>query len=122
MESIEFGEYIRSLRKRKGLTISQLEELTGISNAYISQIETGKRRTPSPDILQKLASHLNVSHEHLMQEAGYMQRDIGHHAPYDLLQILLHNDVYFDGIKLSAKQCKLLRDIAEEFIQTSSNK
>lgn len=122
MESKQFGEYMRSLRKRKGLTISQLEELTGISNAYISQIETGKKRTPSPEILQKLSNHLDVSHEHLMQEAGYIQRDIEHHASYDLLQILQQTNVYFDGIKLSKKQCKLLKDIAHEFVHTSSDK
>ena len=121
LESKDFGEYMRALRKRKGLTISQLEKLTGISNAYISQIETGKRRTPSPDILQKLAQHLDVSYEHIMLEVGYMQRDIEHHAPFDLMQILQHNDVFFNGIKLSAKQCQLLRDIVEEFTKTSAD-
>ncbi|MBT2641728.1 helix-turn-helix domain-containing protein [Bacillus sp. ISL-41] len=121
MESKEFGEYLRSLRKRKGLTINQLEELSGISNAYISQIETGKRRTPSPEILQKLSSHLGVSHEHLMQKAGYMQNTVEHHSPYDLLQILQQDEVYFSGIKLSPQHCKLLREILKEFVKTSKD-
>jgi len=34
-------------REKAELTIRQVEKLTGISNAYISQIETGKVENPS---------------------------------------------------------------------------
>jgi transcriptional regulator with XRE-family HTH domain len=35
------------MRKTKGLTLRKVEEITGISNAYLSQLETGKIKQPS---------------------------------------------------------------------------
>jgi hypothetical protein len=46
----------RELRKKAGLTLRKVEEMTGISNAYLSQLETGKIKKPSFDIVQKLNS------------------------------------------------------------------
>ena len=37
----------KSMRKAKGLTLRKVEEITGISNAYLSQLETGKIKQPS---------------------------------------------------------------------------
>ncbi len=37
----------KSMRKEKGLTLRKVEEITGISNAYLSQLETGKIKQPS---------------------------------------------------------------------------
>ena len=36
-----FGEYLKELRKSKGLTQKELAELSGFSNAEISKIESG---------------------------------------------------------------------------------
>ena len=59
--SNEFGEFIRKRRKELGLTIKEVEEITGISNAYLSQIENGKRGIPSVSVLSKLSNALGVS-------------------------------------------------------------
>lgn len=37
----------RQLRKDKGLTLREVQESTGLSNAYLSQLETGKIKSPS---------------------------------------------------------------------------
>lgn len=50
----------------------ELERRTGISQAYISQIENGKRSTPNPDIIKKLAKGLNEDPNYLMTLAGYL--------------------------------------------------
>jgi len=34
------------MRKEKGLTLRDVQEKTGISNAYLSQLETGKIKSP----------------------------------------------------------------------------
>jgi len=44
----------KKLRKDKKLTLRQVEEVTGISNAYLSQLETGKIKSPSFDTVIKL--------------------------------------------------------------------
>lgn len=43
-------------RKNKGLTLRQVEESTGISNAYLSQLENGKIKSPSYNTIRKLVS------------------------------------------------------------------
>lgn len=44
----------KQMRKAKGLTLRQVEESTGISNAYLSQLETGKIKSPSYDTVKAL--------------------------------------------------------------------
>lgn len=45
---------LKSLRKSNKLTLRQVEDLTGISNAYLSQLENGKIKKPSYDTVGKL--------------------------------------------------------------------
>lgn len=66
----EIGSYLRNLRKMRGLTLVQLQEKSGVSNSYISQIENGQFQ-PSPDILKKLSVPLEISVFDLLKEAGY---------------------------------------------------
>jgi transcriptional regulator with XRE-family HTH domain len=69
----KFGEYVRKLRKAKGLTLKQVEGAAEVSNAYISQIERGLRRPPHPDILKRLAKVYEVTHHELLIAAGYLE-------------------------------------------------
>lgn len=67
-----FGEYLKKIRTEKKLSTRDIQKKTGISNSYISLIESGKKGTPSPDVLKKLYKVLNVSYEELMHVAGYI--------------------------------------------------
>jgi transcriptional regulator with XRE-family HTH domain len=55
-----FGEFIRELRKDRKLTLREVEKKAKISNAYLSQVECGKRGTPTMKILVKLAEVYGV--------------------------------------------------------------
>jgi transcriptional regulator with XRE-family HTH domain len=71
---VEFGKYIRSLRKKKDLTLVELSKLSGVSHPYLSQIENGKTKTvASPEILNKVAGPLGTKYEDLMEKAGYLK-------------------------------------------------
>lgn len=72
----EFGEYMKDLRLNANLTIRGLTRKTGVSNAYISQIENGRRGLPKPDILMKLHGPLGVSYDELMEKAGYISSEV----------------------------------------------
>jgi transcriptional regulator with XRE-family HTH domain len=52
-------ENLRQIRKERGLTLRQVEEMTGISNAYLSQLETGKIKKPSHHVIQTLYGAYN---------------------------------------------------------------
>lgn len=68
----EFGKYIRKLRKERSLSMGQLEKLSGVSSSYIANIETGKRKIPSPAIIRKLAKSLGVELFQLLEKAGHL--------------------------------------------------
>ncbi|MGG0486815.1 helix-turn-helix domain-containing protein [Priestia aryabhattai] len=72
MKTEEFGLYLRNLRISNDLSIRQLSERSGVSNAYLSHVENGKRNVPSPDILRRLAEQLDVPYNEIMEKAGYI--------------------------------------------------
>jgi len=77
----EVGVLLADLRRAKGLSLRQVEEATGkaVSNAYLSQLENGKIRKPSPNVLHSLAEVYAVPYEALMEKAGYLlpRKDAG---------------------------------------------
>src|SRR5579864_1062650 len=68
------GAFIREQRKRAGLSLRQLAELTSLSNPYLSQVERGLHQ-PSVRVLRLVAEALNVSAETLLAEAGLLDPD-----------------------------------------------
>ena len=69
-----FGEGLRTARELRNLSLREIEEATGISNAYLSQLENDKIKKPSPHFLHKLAALYDISYELLMEKVGYVQR------------------------------------------------
>lgn len=57
------GEFFKSLRLEKKLTLRQVEDATGVSNSYLSQLESGKVNNPSQNVVNKLLDYYynNVS-------------------------------------------------------------
>jgi transcriptional regulator with XRE-family HTH domain len=100
-----FYDKLRDLRKLKGFTIRELADRSGVSAAYISQLENGNRGIPSPDVLMKLSEGLNTSYSDLMEIAGYLEnpnRPVEQSSnPVNLRRFLRENELMFDGIVLS---------------------
>lgn len=67
----DLGNYLARVRKDRKLSLRAVEAETGVSNAYLSQLETGKIKTPSPTVLHTLALRYGVAYEQLMDLAGY---------------------------------------------------
>lgn len=65
---------LREIRNLRGHSLRAVEDATGISNAYLSQLERGDALKPSPDKLQALATFYDVPYTDLMRAAGYLQR------------------------------------------------
>ena len=66
------GEYLWDLRQAANMSLRDVEKESGVSNAYIAQLEKGDRPAPSPDILKKLARAYNVTVRELLLRAGYL--------------------------------------------------
>lgn len=74
-EISEYGKLQRKLRKEQKLSIRSLSELSGVSHSYLSQVENGERPTPSPEIINKIATALKYDYFVLMRAAGYLNSD-----------------------------------------------
>jgi transcriptional regulator with XRE-family HTH domain len=65
------GAAIRAERVTAGLSLRDLAERTGVSNAYLSQIERGLHE-PSISVLSAIGEALDVSLEALLSRAGIL--------------------------------------------------
>lgn len=68
----KIGDYVQSRRLALGLTQEQLEELSGLSQNYISQVENGKIERPGTAKLEQLARGLDVTVDDLKVAMGYV--------------------------------------------------
>src|SRR5438552_13042428 len=64
---MQLGKKIRDLRFRRGLTVQQLAEASGLSKGFISQVEND-RTSPSLATLKDLARALDTSVAYLVLE------------------------------------------------------
>jgi transcriptional regulator with XRE-family HTH domain len=71
------GAYLYNTRKDRRLSLKKVEKLAGVSNAYLSQLERGRRNPPHPDILKKLAKVYDVPVNELLAAAGYLEDEKG---------------------------------------------
>lgn len=70
------GERIRALRKKKELTLDQLAENSGVSKAYLSQLENGQSERPSAENLYNISTSLDVTIASLLgKELKYVKKD-----------------------------------------------
>lgn len=70
----EFGTYLRTQRKRSGLTQQQLAKLTGIDFTYISKLENNVAPAPSIQTLRRMADAFNVSDHEVCAAAGRLDQ------------------------------------------------
>lgn len=75
----EFGLFLENLRGK--LSLREAAEKSGLSHAYIRDLELGKNRktkapiSPTPETLKRLADAYNYDYEELMIKAGYITND-----------------------------------------------
>lgn len=142
MDPVEFGSYLKELRKKKGLTLDALGKAVDMSQPFLSQIENGKRGIPTPDQLYRLCRPLDVTHAHLMIKAGHMKEwmDFGEELEplpsedewletelnkiqeqslklHDLANIILNPKTNYKGSTLSDKDRERLLSLLELLFQ-----
>ncbi|WP_412464913.1 helix-turn-helix domain-containing protein [Flavobacterium mekongense] len=68
------GSTLKEARELIPYTLRQVEEATGISNAYLSQLENDKIKNPSANTLYKLATVYNLQLNSLLTAAGIIEK------------------------------------------------
>ena len=105
----ELGNYLLNVRKDRRLSLKKVEQLAGVSNAYLSQLERGRRNPPHPDILKKLAKAYEVPLNELLDAAGYLEEQKGT-ARRDVEQAFQHvisDPKYKHGTRLKGSALSL---------------
>ena len=62
---LDFGEHLRELRKKQGISQENFAFQTGLDRTYISGLECGKRN-PTLKIIYKLAKSLDIEVSELL--------------------------------------------------------
>ena len=55
-----FGEKMRKLRASRAITLKQMSEAIGVSSAYLSALEHGKRGRPGWHLIQRIITYFNI--------------------------------------------------------------
>jgi len=76
------GSVLRQARDLKNLALRTVEERTGISNAYISQLENDKIKKPSADILHKLAITYKIDFNFLLHVSGLVEKSTSENVSF----------------------------------------
>lgn len=84
------GERFKTIRQAQGKTLRKVEAYTGISNAYLSQLENGKIKSPSYKIIKQLSEYYG------------MKTDLGNMDELTML-ISTMNDTEIANLTLFAK-------------------
>jgi transcriptional regulator with XRE-family HTH domain len=98
--SKRLGRILAQARQVKGAKLREVEDATGISNAYVSQLESGHIKEPSPHKLFALAKYFGLEYSDLLEAAGYAsRRDSGEPA---------EAGVHFMGDRLTDDEVKVM--------------
>lgn len=55
-----FGKRMRELRTKRGVTLRAMADAVGVSPAYLSALELGKRGRPGWPLIQRIIAYFNI--------------------------------------------------------------
>lgn len=111
------GSELKKAREDSSLTLRQVEEATGISNAYLSQLENDKIKKPSANILYKLAEVYTIELNHLLKAAGIITKTSENNGDNETA-----NTIAFYADKLSESDQKEVLNYIKYFIAKKNDR
>ena len=95
-----FGERMRKLRAERSVTLKEMAEALGVSSAYLSALEHGKRGRPGWHLIQRILAFFNI----IWDEADEVVR----------LARISHPRITIDTSGLNPKATELANRLADE--------
>jgi transcriptional regulator with XRE-family HTH domain len=95
-----FGDRMRKLRAERGITLKDMADGIGVSSAYLSALEHGKRGRPGWHLIQRILSFFNI----IWDDAEEVVR----------LARISHPRIAIDTSGLSPKATELANRLADE--------
>ena len=100
-----FGARVREMRARRKISLKDMAGDLGVSPAYLSALEHGRRGRPNWALVQKIISYFNV----IWDEAEELSR----------LARLSHPRIVIDTAGLSPKATELANRLSQEIAEMS---
>lgn len=95
-----FGDRMRKLRSERKVTLKEMAEAIGVSSAYLSALEHGKRGRPGWHLIQRILNFFNI----IWDDADEVVR----------LARISHPRITIDTSGLSPKATELANRLADE--------
>lgn len=97
-DKLKFGQFISEKRIQLSMTKQELARLTGISTAYLSQLESGVRSNPTVEVLDRMINmlHLNKTETHKLYDLYAAVNDT---ISPDVMKYLKNNDIISKAIR-----------------------
>ena len=105
----KFGERIKELREAKGMSLKDLEHVSGVTSSYVHRIEKGLRK-PSVEKIEKLAEALDADFKELLDllNIGFILDDKNEKKnETDLIKLIKSKQYKINGIQLSDEKQSL---------------
>ena len=83
-----FGQYLRQLRKAKGISQRELAEKSGVDFTYLSKLETGVRPPPSAKTIVALARVLDADIDELLGAAKKIPSNLMERVDSEIIRML----------------------------------
>ena len=120
-----FGVKMRSLRQKKGLTIKDQGLFLGVSSAYISALEHGKRGRPSPAFVDQICVWLEL----IWDEAELLKylAQMSHPSPNMVTSSLAPEATFLANLlaqnidRLSPTECRQLFEAVQGYLKQEKN-
>lgn len=109
----KMGDKIRFYREHNNIKKSELARMIGVSPAYITMLENGKKENPSDEIMFKLSNALGVDHRDIFE------------TTYDSESEMLEEqwkEVYQNNIEMFDYTFINVKDMIDALIHSSSFK
>jgi len=92
-KNMRFGDYIRKKRLAdpRGLTLSDISKVLGISLSFLSDIEHKRRKAFSPEQIELFADHLELSEEERAWMYDLASRE-NREVPSDIEDIMMYEE------------------------------
>jgi len=103
-----FGEKLRDLRAARSETLQEMAAALGVSAAYLSALEHGKRGRPNRRLVHRICQHLGI----IWDEAEELQR----------LADVSHPRVVVDTAGLSSSATLLANRLSERISELSEER
>ena len=120
-----FGVKMRSLRQKRGLTIKDQGLFLGVSSAYISALEHGKRGRPSPAFVDQICVWLEL----IWDEAELLKylAQMSHPSPNMVTASLAPEATFLANLlaqnidRLSPTECRQLFEAVQGYLKQEKN-